>query len=62
MTKLYYTLVRLIGYTIVFEHTWGPNFNYQAKYTHISLYKYIGMYDRRYGGMKLKRVWQIKIR
>lgn len=52
----------MIGYTIVFEHTWGLNFNYQAKYTHISLYKYIGMYDRRYGGMKLKRVWQIKIR
>lgn len=62
MKKLYYKLVRLIGYTILFEHTWGPDFNYETKYSHISLYKYVGMYDVNYGGMKLKRVWTIKIR
>jgi hypothetical protein len=62
MKKLYYKLVRLIGYTILFEHTWGPDFEYETKYSHISLYKYIEMYDSKYGGMKLKRVWRIKIR
>ena len=60
--KLYYRLVRLIGYTILFEHTWGPDFEYETKYSHISLYKYIEMYDSKYGGMKLKRIWRIKIR
>ena len=62
MRKLYYKLVRFIGYTILFEHTWGSDFNYITKYSHIALYKYIGMYDSKYGGMKLKRVWTIKIR
>ncbi len=62
MKKLYYKLVRLIGYTILLEHTWGSDFNLKTKYSHITLYKYIGMYDVKYGGMKLKRVWQIKIK
>ena len=62
MKKLYYKLVRLIGHTILFEHTWGPDFNYETKYSHITLYKYIGTYDPKYGGMKLKRVWTLKIR
>jgi hypothetical protein len=62
MKKLYYKLARLIGYTILFEHTWGPDFEYETKYSHITLYKYIRMYDHKYGGMKLKRIWTIKIR
>lgn len=62
MKKLYYKLVRLIGYTILFEHTWGPDFEYETKYSHITLYKYIKMYDPKYGGMKLRRVWTLKIR
>ena len=62
MKKLYYKLVRFIGYTILFEHTWGPDFNYETKYSHITLYRYVGMYDPKYGGMKLKRVWTFKIR
>lgn len=62
MRKLYYKLVRLIGYTILFEHTWGPDFEYKTKYSHITLYRYITMYNPKYGGMKLKRVWTFKIR
>jgi hypothetical protein len=62
MKKLYYRLVRLIGYTILFEHTWGSDFEYETKYSHITLYKYIRMYDSKYGGMKLKRIWTLKIR
>jgi hypothetical protein len=62
MKKLYYKLVQFIGYAFLFEHTWGPDFNYETKYSHFSLYKYIGMYDSKYGGMRLKRVWTIKIR
>jgi hypothetical protein len=62
MKKLYYKLVKLIGYTILFDHTLGSDFNYKIKYSHISLYKYIGMYDPKYGGMKLRRVSTIKIR
>lgn len=62
MRNLYYKLVRFIGYTILFEHTWEPDFNYKTKYSHITLYRYIKMYDSKYGGMKLKRVWTLKIR
>ena len=62
MRNLYYKLVRFIGYTILFEHTWGSDFNYIKKYSHITVYKYIKMYDSKYGGMKLKRVWTFKIR
>jgi hypothetical protein len=62
MRKLYYKLCRLVGYTFLFEHTWSSNFEYQTKYTHLTLYKYIGMYDAKYGGMKLKTVWTIKIK
>ena len=62
MKKLYYRLVKLIGYTFVFEHTWGSDFKCIKKYSHIALYRYIGMYDSKYGGMKLKRVWTLRIR
>jgi hypothetical protein len=62
MRKLYYRLCRLIGYTFLFEHTWNSNFELETKYSHLALYKYIGMYDPKYGGMRLKRVWIIKIR
>jgi hypothetical protein len=62
MKKIYYKLVQLIGYTFLFEHIWSPDFNYETKYSHLTLYKYMGMYDHKYGGMKLKRVWTIKIR
>jgi hypothetical protein len=62
MRKLYYKLCRLIGYTFILQHTWNSHFELETKYSHIALYKYIGMYDSKYGGMKLKRVWTIKIR
>jgi hypothetical protein len=63
MRKLYYKLCRLIGYTILVEDRWDPQtFKLDKKYSNISLYKYIGMYDAKYGGMKLRRVWTIKIR
>jgi len=62
MKKLYYKLIQFIGYTILFEHTWNSGFELETKYSHIALYKYIGMYDHKYGGMKLKRVYTIKIR
>ena len=61
MKKLYYRLVRLIGYTILFEHTWGSDFKYATKYSHISLYKYIGRFKHD-NSIRLKRVWTIKIR
>ena len=61
--KIYYKLCRLIGYTILIEDRWNPEtFILDKKYSNISLYKYIGMYDPKYGGMRLKRVWTIKIR
>jgi hypothetical protein len=62
MRKLYYKLVQLIGYTFLFEHTWNSHFELETKYSHLTLYKYMGMYDHKYGGMKLKRVWTIKIK
>jgi hypothetical protein len=63
MRKIYYKLCRLIGYTILLEDRWNPEtFTLDKKYSNISLYKYIGMYGSKYGGMKLRRVWTIKIR
>ena len=63
MTKIYYKLCRLVGYTIVIEDRWDPQtFTLDKKYSNISLYKYMGMYDAKCGGMKLKRVWTIKIK
>jgi hypothetical protein len=63
MIKLYYKLCRLIGYIILLEDRWNPQtFTLDKKYSNISIYKYIGMYDSKYGGMKLRRVWTIKIR
>jgi len=63
MRKLYYRLCRLTGYTVSIEDRWDPKtFELDKKYSNISIYKYIGMYDPKYGGMKLKRVWTIKIR
>jgi hypothetical protein len=63
MTKLYYKLCKLIGYTIAIEDRWDPQtFELDKKYSNISLYKYMGMYDAKYGGMRLRRVWTIKIR
>jgi hypothetical protein len=62
MRKLYYKLVRLIGYTFIFEDTINLPTWETKKRTHIALYRYVGMYDAKYGGMKLKRVWHIKIR
>jgi hypothetical protein len=63
MRKIYYKLCRLIGYTILLEDRWNPQtFTLDKKYSNISIYKYIGMYDAKYGGMKLRRVYTIKIR
>jgi hypothetical protein len=62
MRKLYYKLCRLIGYTFLFEHTWNSHFELETKYSHIALYKYIEVYGTKYGGMKLRRIWTIKIR
>ena len=63
MTKIYYKLCRLVGYTIVIEDRWDPQtFTLDKKYSNISLYKYMGMYDAKCGGMKLKRVFTIRIR
>jgi hypothetical protein len=63
MRKLYYRLCRVVGYTILIEDRWNPQtFNLDRKYSNISIYKYIGMYDSKYGGMRLRRVWTIKIR
>ena len=63
MRKLYYKLVRFIGYTILIHDYYNPKtFELEKKYAYISLYKYIGTYEPKYGGMKLKRVWEIKIR
>ncbi len=63
MRWIYYKLCRLIGYTIIIEDRWDPQtFTLDKKYSNISIYKYIGMYDPKYGGMKLKRVYTIKIR
>ena len=61
MRKFYYKLVKFIGYTFLFEHTWGPDFKYETKYSHLTLYKYIDLYQHD-GSMRLKRVWTIKIR
>jgi hypothetical protein len=63
MWKIKYMLCRLIGYTIVIEHRWDPQtFELDKKYSNISIYKYIGMYDAKCGGIRIKRVWTIKIR
>ncbi len=63
MRKIYYSLCRLIGYTILIEDRWDPKtFTLDKKYSNISLYRYMGMYDAKYGGMKLRRVCTIKIR
>ena len=63
MRKIYYSLCRLIGYTILLEDRWDlETFTLDKKYSNISLYKYLGMYDAKYGGMRLKRVYTIKIR
>jgi hypothetical protein len=63
MRKLYYNLVRLIGYTILLEDRINTQtFELDKKYSNISIYKYMGMYDSKYGGMKLKRVYTIQIR
>jgi hypothetical protein len=63
MRKLYYKIVRWIGYTIIIHDYYNEEtFRLEKKYACISLYKYIGTYDPKYGGMKLKRVWEIKIR
>ena len=63
MRRLYYVLCKVIGYAILLEDRWNPQtFTLDKKYSNISIYKYIGMYDAKYGGMKLRRVWTIKIR
>ena len=60
---LHWKLSGIIGYTILIENRWNPEtFTLDKKYSNISLYKYIGMYDPKYGGIKLRRVWTIKIR
>ena len=60
MRKFYYKLVQLIGYTFLFEHTWNSGFELETKYSHISLYKYLGLYSHD-GSMRLKRVYTIII-
>ena len=60
--KIYYTLCRLVGYTIIIEDRWNPEtFILDKKYSNISLYKYLGLYSHD-GSMRLKRVYTIKIR
>jgi len=61
MRKLYYKLIKFIGYTFLFEHTWDPDFKHEKKYSHLTLYKYMGLYKHD-GSMRLKRVYTIKIR
>jgi hypothetical protein len=63
MRKFYCKLCELLGYTILIEDRYCmQTFELDKKYSNISLYKYVGMYDPKYGGMKLKRVWTIGIR
>ena len=63
MRKLYYKLVRWIGYTILIHDYYNPEtFELEKKYAYIGIYKYIGIYEPKYGGIKLKRIWEIKIR
>lgn len=62
MRELLYNIARLIGYTIVIEDTlvsWDPWV--MKKYTHIVVYKYVGRWKHD-NSIKLKRVWQFKIR
>ena len=63
MRKIYYRLCRIVGYTFLLEDRWDPEtFTLDKKYSNISLYKYIGMYDPKHGGMRVRRVFTIKIR
>jgi hypothetical protein len=62
MRKLYWELIQFIGYTIVIEDTLVDWDTWEIKkYTHIVVYKYYGRFKHD-NSLKMKRVWQIKIR
>lgn len=61
MRKLYYKLVRFIGYTIEFQDTIDFTTWETTKRTHIVLYKYYGRFKHD-NSIKMKTVWRIKIR
>ena len=60
--KLYYRLVRLIGYTILIHDHYNPEtFELGKKYAYVGLYKYLGNYKHD-GSLRMIRIWEIKIR
>ena len=61
MKKFYRRLVQFIGYTIEFQDTINMTSWETTKRTHIALYKYCGVFEDD-NNLKLKRVWQIKIK
>ena len=62
MKSLLYKLAFWIGYTIIIEDTLVDFDTWEVrKYTHIVVYKYYGRWKHD-NSIKLRRVWQIKIR
>ena len=61
MRKLYYAIVRLIGYTILVHHHYDSSFEIQKKYAYIAIYRYLGVYKHD-GSLRMVRIWEIKIR
>jgi hypothetical protein len=62
MRKLYYKLVRFIGYTIVIENNHRLEDNeWVVESKNLSVYKYLGKFKHD-NSIKLKRVWAFKIR
>ena len=60
--KLYYKLVRFIGYSIRIEnnHRFEDN-EWVVESKNLSVYKYLGRFKHD-NSIRLKRVWTIKIR
>jgi hypothetical protein len=61
MRKLYYKLVRFIGYTILIHDHYNSSFELEKKYAYIGIYKFLGNFKHD-GSLKMIRVWEIKIR
>ena len=62
MRKLYYRLVRLIGYSILLHDHYNPEtFELEKKYAYVGIYKYLGNYKHD-GSLRMIRIWEIKIR
>jgi hypothetical protein len=60
--RLYNELSRLIGYKLVLQDTYDPiTFELNKKCGYLALYKYIGNYKHD-GSVKLKMIWQRKLR